>query len=158
MKKFLVAAAAAASLSACASIVSSNQSVVSLQSTPSDASVVVYNNAGTQVFAGATPTTVTLKTNAGFFAPETYTVEFSKPGYTSRSVELTGTVRGWYFGNILFGGLIGMLIVDPATGAMWTLATDEVDATLSEATSASLEIRLFDDLSDEEKSKLVSVG
>jgi hypothetical protein len=28
---------------------------------------------------------------------------------------------GWYIGNILFGGLIGILIVDPLTGAMWKL-------------------------------------
>jgi hypothetical protein len=28
---------------------------------------------------------------------------------------------GWYIGNILFGGVIGFLIVDPATGAMWKL-------------------------------------
>ena len=27
-------------------------------------------------------------------------------------------MNGWYIGNILFGGLIGFLIVDPLTGAM----------------------------------------
>lgn len=36
---------------------------------------------------------------------------------------------GWYIGNLLFGGLIGMLIVDPATGAMYKL-DDSVYATL----------------------------
>lgn len=30
-------------------------------------------------------------------------------------------MNGWYIGNLLFGGIIGLLIVDPATGAMWTL-------------------------------------
>ena len=34
---------------------------------------------------------------------------------------LESEVDSWYFGNILFGGLIGMLIIDPATGAMWKL-------------------------------------
>lgn len=28
---------------------------------------------------------------------------------------------GWYVGNIIFGGLIGLLLVDPITGAMWKL-------------------------------------
>ena len=39
-------------------------------------------------------------------------------------------MNGWYFGNILFGGLIGMIAVDPATGAMYTLQPKAVDTTL----------------------------
>lgn len=39
---------------------------------------------------------------------------------------------GWYWGNILFGGLIGMLAVDPATGAMYKLP---------KATSAGLTLK-----------------
>ncbi|WP_174263189.1 CsgG/HfaB family protein [Citrifermentans bemidjiense] len=30
-------------------------------------------------------------------------------------------MNGWYWGNIVFGGVIGLLIVDPATGAMWKM-------------------------------------
>ena len=30
-------------------------------------------------------------------------------------------LNGWYIGNVVFGGLIGLLIVDPETGAMWRL-------------------------------------
>lgn len=37
---------------------------------------------------------------------------------------------GWYMGNLLFGGFIGFLIVDPATGAMWKL-DDNVYGNLS---------------------------
>ena len=41
------------------------------------------------------------------------------------------------FGNILFGGVIvGMLIVDPATGAMWSLK-DTVMATFQQTASAA---------------------
>jgi hypothetical protein len=40
-------------------------------------------------------------------------------------------VNGWYFGNIIFGGLIGLLAVDPATGAMYTLKPDAVEGALS---------------------------
>ncbi len=38
-------------------------------------------------------------------------------------------------GNILFGGLIGWLIVDPATGAMWTLVPKEINTELAEETA-----------------------
>ena len=38
-------------------------------------------------------------------------------------LEITPDFNGWYIGNILFGGLIGMIIVDPATGDMWDYYT-----------------------------------
>jgi len=41
-----------------------------------------------------------------------------------------GEVNGWYFGNVIFGGLIGLLAVDPATGAMYTLKPKEISTTL----------------------------
>ena len=64
---------------------------------------------------------VTLPASGGFFSPAKYQVEFTKKGAPMQTVPLTADIDGWYFGNILFGGLIGMLIVDPATGAMWKL-------------------------------------
>ncbi len=40
-------------------------------------------------------------------------------------------LNGWYFGNIIFGGIVlGMLIVDPLSGAMFTLDSDKVDMVL----------------------------
>lgn len=40
---------------------------------------------------------------------------------------------GWYLvGNIFIGGLIGWLIVDPLTGAMWTLSPDMIYAPLGQ--------------------------
>ncbi|MFH6792762.1 hypothetical protein ACHRCF_16520, partial [Acinetobacter baumannii] len=46
------------------------------------------------------------------------------------TVEVTGTLSGWYLGNIIFGGLIGLLIVDPATGAMYKLAPKDINTVL----------------------------
>ncbi len=34
---------------------------------------------------------------------------------------IDSSLSGWYIGNLLFGGIVGLLIVDPATGAMWKL-------------------------------------
>jgi hypothetical protein len=30
-----------------------------------------------------------------------------------------------------FGGIVGLLVIDPATGAMWTLDTNEVNVSLA---------------------------
>lgn len=43
----------------------------------------------------------------------------SKEGYNTAALPLRTSVDGWYWGNFLFGGLIGFLIVDPVTGAMF---------------------------------------
>ncbi len=53
------------------------------------------------------------------------------PGYKVTEVELTPKMSGWYWGNLLFGGLIGMLAVDPATGAMWNIAPEKIDRKLT---------------------------
>lgn len=50
-------------------------------------------------------------------------------GYAPQELTVTGTVSGWYIGNVLFGGLIGMLAVDPVTGAMYVFP-DSVSASL----------------------------
>jgi len=50
--------------------------------------------------------------------------------YYPYEVHVKLTVDGWYFGNVLFGGLIGILIVDPATGAMYTLKPNELNINL----------------------------
>ena len=69
-----------------------------------------------------------------YFHAKTYYVTFSKTGYAEQQAVIKSSISGWYFGNILFGGLIGMLIVDPITGKMWKLPT-EVSANLSQKVS-----------------------
>ena len=56
---------------------------------------------------------------------------FTKAGYKTKEVSVGAKLGGWYAGNFIFGGLIGFLIVDPATGAMWTLSPKEVNENLS---------------------------
>ena len=53
------------------------------------------------------------------------------PGYSPTEVKLDSSVSGWYFGNLLFGGLIGMLIVDPLTGAMFNLTPEKIEQPLN---------------------------
>ena len=108
-------------LSGCASIVSQSDYPVTISSSPSGADFVIKNQAGIQVESGVTPKLVTLTTKAGFFDGETYAISYEKPGYKTEFVVLDTKLDDWFFGNILFGATIGSFIVDPYTGAMWTL-------------------------------------
>lgn len=105
----------------CASIVSKSAWPVTFNSNPSGAKVVVKKEDGTLVHQGVTPTTVTLPASGGYFKSAKYVVQFDKKGHPSQTLHVAAELNGWYMGNILLGGLIGMLIVDPATGAMWKL-------------------------------------
>ncbi|MDA1343699.1 MAG: hypothetical protein O2966_07555 [Proteobacteria bacterium] len=62
-----------------------------------------------------------MASGAGYFDGDKYTLSFKKEGFQEKIATLDTEVNGWYFGNILFGGIIGMLIVDPSTGAMFKL-------------------------------------
>ena len=131
MKKLFVAGISAFALSACATIIGSTTQPVSFKSTPEGAALTITNRAGEKIHAGATPATVTLNRGAGYFKAESYTVRYEKDGYSPKEFMVSGNVNGWYFGNIIFGGLVlGMLIVDPLSGAMFTLDTDKVDQAL----------------------------
>jgi len=105
----------------CATIVSKSTYPVMLNSNPSGASVTIKNKSGVAVQNVTTPATVMLKAGDGFFSKANYTLEFEKDGYSPYTTMLTASMDGWYIGNLVFGGLIGFLIVDPATGAMWKL-------------------------------------
>ncbi|SEG71449.1 hypothetical protein [Halopseudomonas aestusnigri] len=108
-------------LTGCASILSDSQYPVSIQSTPSGADFKVSRQNGSVIHQGTTPATVTLPSGDGYFSSAEYNVEFSKEGYQNQRMHMQGELDGWYWGNILFGGLIGLLFVDPATGAMYKL-------------------------------------
>jgi hypothetical protein len=140
IRSILACAVASIAASGCATIVAKSSQTITVSSVPDAASVSIVNKGGTAVHSGTTPITVTLKKGRGYFKPESYTIRFAKDGYQAREVTVRGEVNGWYFGNVIFGGLIGLLAVDPATGAMYTLKPDAVGATLD-----SLKVSRTDD-------------
>lgn len=119
--KNLILSAATVAITGCASIVSDANYPVSIQSSPAGANYEIANEAGMVVSSGVTPGQVTLKAGAGFFDGELYRISYKKDGYQDQVSMLDSELDGWYWGNILIGGLIGMLIVDPSTGAMYKL-------------------------------------
>lgn len=146
-------------LSNCASIVSKNSWPVSIQSQPSGVEFLVKKADGTVISNGKTPQIVTLDSGAGYFKSGKYIVETKSRGKVVGSQELTASINGWYFGNILFGGLIGMVIVDPLTGAMYRLPETVTlnGQKLAANSSQSLTIASIDTLSQAQRSKLVRI-
>lgn len=111
-------------LTGCASIVSKSNWPVNFKSNPPGAEVVITDNMGNEVERGRTPTTITLKSSDGFFSGATYYAEFKLKDYEIAKKGIHADLNGWYFGNIFLPGglLLGMVIIDPATGAMYRLA------------------------------------
>lgn len=123
--------------SGCASIVSHTTYPVQISSVPDKASFTITNRKGREVASGNTPSTVILKSGGGYFQRAIYSIKFSKEGYDSKVVTLRSDINGWYFGNFVIGGALGMLIIDPATGAMYKINQKQVEGVLPQ-TSASI--------------------
>lgn len=135
----ITSAVLAVSLLGCASIVDGGHKTVSIKSQPADAKVTVYDKKGAQVIVSQTPAKLPLKRSGGYFSGAKYRIVVEKEGYKPTELEVKSTLNGWYFGNLVFGGLIGLLIVDPATGAMWTLSPRQVDKVLDLQTASVLQ-------------------
>ncbi|WP_375738286.1 hypothetical protein [Pseudomonas boanensis] len=123
MRTTLLAASIALMTTGCASIFSEETYPVQVTSAPSGASIEIRDEDDNVVYNGTTPATVKLASSAGYFDGEMYTVKFSKPGYADEQFVVNSGIDGWYWGNLLIGGVLGMLIIDPATGAMYDLPT-----------------------------------
>lgn len=148
-------------LSSCASIVSKSTYPLSVSSDPSNAKLSITNKKGKEIYLGQTPAVVQLKSGDGFFTKAEYQVKFSLNGYEDKIVPVTFKLDGWYWGNLLFGGLIGMLIVDPATGAMFKIETDFLNEVLLKSTASnepSLKIMNINEIPENWKPHLVKVN
>ncbi len=144
----------------CASLVSKSKWPFSIDAEPRGTIVSITNKKGREVFRGKTPAALRLKSGAGFFAKESYTVTLSMKGYETKKINVECKLNGWYFGNILIGGLLGFLIVDPATGAMYKLDNDGITTMLdrSNMDNASLKILDKNQLHEAQQQKLVRIN
>ena len=96
-------------LSACASIVSDNDTMTDIQTEPEvarrelsgqDLKRVIHTPHGIELPSSATPVTVI----------------YEAKGYRKTTAKLDTSMDGWIFGNILIGGVVG-IIIDAVRGA-----------------------------------------
>ena len=147
----------------CASIVSKSAWPVTVTSNPSGAELSITDvDSNHEVFHGTTPTTITLDSSPSFFEKAKYDVEVKLAGYNVGKGRITAKINGWYFGNIVFGGIIGLVIVDPATGAMYKLppqyCVNMSKLTASTSDKPTLQIVSVSDVPSDLRSKLIRLN
>jgi hypothetical protein len=123
--------------SSCATIFGHSSYPVSINTDPSGAILSITDKKGKEVYKGQSPATVELKSSSGFFAKAQYQVKISSQGYAEQIIPINYKLNGWYWGNLLIGGALGMLIIDPASGAMWKLSTPPINVTLNKSTAST---------------------
>ena len=120
---FLIGASAL--LASCASIIHGTQQDIGISSSPTGAAVTIDS-----ATHGTTPIVAKLTRK------DNHIVRIELAGYQPYETTVTHSVSGWVWGNIVFGGLIG-LAVDAISGGLYKLTPEQVSATLL-AKSASV--------------------
>ncbi|NOT21773.1 MAG: PEGA domain-containing protein [Nitrospiraceae bacterium] len=92
----------------CATIVVGDKQSLTFDSEPAGAQIIINGKP-----EGVTPATITIKKSDY----QNATVVFKKEGYTDQQATLHTKTTGWFWGNILIGGLFGST-TDSSTGAM----------------------------------------
>jgi hypothetical protein len=105
-------------LAGCATIVSGPDQVVRVTSNPPDAMVTADG-----IERGSTPIQLCLSRDRD------HVVAIDLPGYQHYEIPVTRTVNGWFFGNLIFAGPVGM-IVDAVDGAIYALEPNPINVAL----------------------------
>lgn len=121
-KLVVVATITALATSSCATIISGSTQKIAVTSMP-DGATVTSTPGNFQV---TTPAQLALRRKDG-----PYTLKFEKAGYQPYEVRLSTDTNGWLFGNLLIGGLIG-IVIDMNTGAAEKLTPERVHANLTQ--------------------------
>lgn len=93
-------------LTDCATIVNGSREEITVNSTPPGAEIYINGQ-----LRGTTPNTFHLKRS------KDYKIALKKDGYKPYEDTIESGISWWLLGNILFGGLIGV-VIDAATGSM----------------------------------------
>ncbi|MEJ5073900.1 hypothetical protein WH357_16415 [Enterobacter ludwigii] len=119
-------------LAGCATIVGDNEEQVRINSVPDHVRFAISDSDGQIVASGITPQTVTLKKADGsYFGKINYTLTLAEDGYNTSITPLSTNLTPWYlFGNLIFFGVPGWLIVDPFSGAMYSFKNNYVQTYL----------------------------
>jgi len=108
-------------LGACATIMHGSGQSIDITSSPTGAKVFLDEQA-----QGMTPTVAKLARK------QSHEVRLELEGYEPFKTTLSRKVSGWVWGNILFGGLIG-LGVDAISGGLYKLTPEQLQAEMKKA-------------------------
>lgn len=106
-------------LPGCASIMQGTSQQIAVGSSPTGARVTIDSAA-----RGTTPVLVDLKRK------DNHLIKVEADGFEPYEMALSRSVSGWVWGNIVFGGVVG-LAVDAITGGMYKLSPEQVTAQLA---------------------------
>ncbi|VFQ44596.1 PEGA domain-containing protein [Desulfoluna butyratoxydans] len=110
-------------LTGCATIVKGPTQEVSFTSVPAGASVILDGRV-----LGQTPFTMLLKKKPG------QAIVFEKQGYSPQHMTLTTRLDSWFWGNIVFGGVLGS-VTDGFSGSVTEYSPSQYFITLSPVAS-----------------------
>ena len=127
------------SFTGCASVFNSGPDEIQIDSTPNGARVTIFDENGDVVAAGRTQFKTQLKAG-GKFKRHSYRVKVEKLGYEPKEFMLYNKLSEWYWGNYLYSGPLGALIIDPLTGNMWKLDPATVDVELKKLEIPGIEV------------------
>ena len=106
-------------LTACASLMHGTSQDIGISSSPTSAAVTVDN-----MMKAQTPFVAKLSRK------DNHIIHIAADGYAPADLTLTRSTSGWVWGNIIFGGIIG-LAVDAMTGGLYNLTPDQLSSTLA---------------------------
>ena len=124
-------------LSGCATLFAPSKWPLKIDTKPEGAWVKVINRNGDVKFEGTTPATVFLPAGRFYFKKETYTVKLVMAGAEDKSIPVGSVINTYYWLNFLWGGLIGFVLIDPASGAMYQLDRESIEVKYNMTTGNS---------------------
>ena len=129
-------------LSSCASIMHGPMQTIDFSSQPVGVHIEIDGKD-----YGETPKSVTLprkgRQKGEKSDKKAYEVKLSLDGYHTYELKIKRQVDGFFFGNILFGGIIG-IIVDASNGSMYSLTPKQVIGQMNSNSNSTSSHRLED--------------
>lgn len=126
-------------LSGCASIIHGTTQTIDFTSQPSGATITIDGKN-----YGKTPKSIPLRRKGrekgDKSGKNTYQVKIALDGYHPYEIKIKREVDGWFWGNILLGGIIG-IIVDASNGSMYKLTPNQVIAQMSSSSTGMVDVK-----------------
>ncbi|MEO9849801.1 MAG: PEGA domain-containing protein [Reichenbachiella sp.] len=120
-------------LSSCASIIHGPTQTVDFSSQPTGATIIIDGKE-----YGKTPHAIELRRKGrekdDKSQKQVYDVQIELDRYYPYDLKVKREMDGWFLGNVLIGGLIG-IIIDASNGSMYKLTPDQIIAQMDKLTA-----------------------